>query len=132
MKATFRRVAEITSAALAASALTLPVAQPAHAATPTEKLFVIEDLDGDHFAGLYSRPTPSGGRTAVLNDNGRRHVYNLSSSADGSRITYVQINYSTTTGRATTQEIVVRDASTRGVRVLDTEPYSGRFFLGSP
>jgi hypothetical protein len=132
MKAMFRRLAAVTSAVLAASALTLPVAQPAQAAAPTEKAFVVESVDGDFWTGLYTRPVPSGGRTAVVADPGLHHIYSISSSRDGSRVIYGQINYSRSTGEAVNRQIIVRDVSTRVVRVLDTLPYDPEWSIGNP
>jgi hypothetical protein len=132
MTVTLRRAAGTAVLALAASALTLPLAAPASAAVPTEKAFIVADRNADGYWGLFTEPTPTGSLTVVTDDLPPHHIYNVSASSDGSRVIYVQINFSTTTGAPTTQQVLVRDMSRQLVRVLETRPVDFRSFLAVP
>lgn len=133
MSFSLRKVAGTAALAVAASALTLPFAAPAHAATPVEKAFVIADNDGDDYFGLYTQATPTGTLTPVVSESLPVDVHEISSSRDSSRVIYIQDNYSTTTGAPVNQQVIVRDVnSARVVRVLATQSYDFIHYLGVP
>lgn len=104
---------------LAATGLSVPLALDAQAATPVEKLFVTGDLRQTHdgLAGLYTEVAPSSAPTAVVAESSRVHVRDVSSSADGTRVIYVQDTLSSTGARLSSQ-ILLRDVSSRLVRVM--------------
>src|SRR5689334_1179559 len=132
MRYSLRAFASAAGLALVATALTVPLAAPAQAAVPSEKLFVVADRNGDGFGGLFTEPTPTGPLTVVVDDVFPHHVKDVSASADGSRVIYIQLDYSTTTGAPTSQEVIVRDVSRRIVRVLETRAVDFHTWLGTP
>jgi hypothetical protein len=124
------KAAGVVALACAASALSLPLAAPARAVTaPVEKMFLAADTDTDTFAGLSTRLTPTSTPTTVVPDSGFLHIRDLASSEDGSRVIYVQENYSPVTDNAVSMQLVVRDVSTRVVRVLMTQPWDETHFI---
>jgi hypothetical protein len=125
------RAAGVVALTCAASALALPLAAPAHAVTGTERAFVVADTDGDGTHGLYTRAPGGGALTDVVPDTLPVDIYNLSSSADGSRVIYVQINLSSS-GAPVSQQVTVRDVSTKQVQVLDKRAWDDINFLGVP
>jgi hypothetical protein len=135
MSLSLRKVAATASLAVAATALTLPVAAPANAVAATEKAFVSADLDHDDFYGLYKVSTPYAqplAANAVVSESLPVDISQVSTSRDGSRVIYVQDNYSPTTGDPVSQQIVVRDISGSFVRVLATQKYDFVHFFSTP
>jgi hypothetical protein len=127
------RVAGAAALACAASALSLPLARPAQAVTaPVEKAFVVADVNHDGFYSLYTRTPGSSALTAVVGEDVPVDIHNLSSSADGSRVIYVQDNYSEVTGDPVSTAVVVRDVSGRVVKVLDKRAWDDANYLGAP
>jgi len=127
MTFTLRRVAGTAVLALAASALTLPLAEPAHAAAPVDRMWKVADPDGDKLFGLYS--SDAGGAWALVEGSTKTHIRSLSSSADGTRIVYVRDSVGATDVR---EDVVVRDTDKRIVRVLDTRSANKGSDLYSP
>ncbi|HUR50962.1 MAG TPA: hypothetical protein VMZ11_02445 [Mycobacteriales bacterium] len=120
--------------ALSVSVVALPAAAPAYAAAPVEKAFVIADTDvpPDSFSGLYSQPTPTGALHPEVSEALPLDIHDLTSSADGTRVAYVQDNYSTTTGAPVSSQVVVKDVSGRFVRIVEQRTWDDIHFLGAP
>lgn len=125
MHHTFRRRAAVTAAAVLAGLTVVPLtATPALAVVaPVERAFFTADTDGDGFSGLYWKTTPNGTPQKVFEDAGH-DAYSLSSSQDGTRIAYVQDTF-TSAGAPVREQVVVRDVSTRLVRVVSDRPFDG-------
>lgn len=122
-----RRTALTISLAVTASTLSLPLLAGTATAVsaPVEKSFVVVDTNGDGASGLYSEPTPATGvLTPVVADSadGSTDVTDIAASADGSRLVYVLDTYTDTASR---EKIVVRDVSTRVVRVVEDLDLNG-------
>ena len=116
--------------ALAASTLPLVVAQPAHAAAPVEKAFVLADTNGDGRAGVYLRTMPpSGVGTAIVPENASTYVFHLSTSRDGTRAIFRVDSYEASAWR---QKIEVADVGGQIVRVLENIAYDGTNYLHVP
>ena len=119
MSFTLRRFAGTAALAVTASALTLPLAAPAHATTPTETQFFISDkvadANGDY--GLYRRATPTGAATLLVGDTATTDVTELTGSHDGSRFIEVENTYNSS-GDPVRTRVVVYDVGGRRVTVL--------------
>lgn len=128
MRMSSRRTAVATVATVVAGLSLVPLtATPASAAVgPVEKAFVIADTDGDGFYGLHARTTPNGTLTKVF-ELDTLDVSDLTSSADGSRIAYIQDTYNSL-GDQVREQVVVRDVSSRQVRVVEDIPASDTTF----
>lgn len=121
MRNSLRRTAVATAATVLSGLSFVPLAaSPAHAATPTEVQFLAADLDGsqDGFTGLYRRATPSGTRTAVINESPYIDVTDLTASRDGSRFAFVLNSYNTSF-TLVSQKLMVADVSGRLVRTVE-------------
>jgi hypothetical protein len=127
-----RRSALPVSLVIVASALSIPLAaSPALAAAPVEKAFVVADIDGDGQSGLYLQAMSDGSRTTVVADdtiNFTVDVSDVSTSADGSRVAYVQDSYDAVTSAPLREKVIVRDVSTRIVRVVSDISMNGSAF----
>jgi len=131
MRTTLRRLAVTTAAAVAATGIAVPLsAAPAAAAAPVERLWSLVDTDDDGGYGLYYTDLPGGTRTKV-EESVLTDLSHLSASGDGSRITYVRFVYDSQ-GNPVRSEVVVRDASARAVRVLETLPFSSDKYAANP
>jgi hypothetical protein len=130
MSFTLRKVAGTAVLAVAASALTLPLAAPARAVAPVERVWTVVDTDGDDSYGLYYADG-AGGTQVKVEESALSDVSHISSSADGSRIIYIRTTYVPSTS-SVKQEVVVRDTSTRAVRVLETRLISSGTYPDVP
>jgi hypothetical protein len=131
MSITLRSVAAAAVATLAASALAVPLtATPAAAVQPVDRVWSLLDGDADGGYGLYYSAGPGAAQTKV-EESELSSLDSLSASADGSRVAYVRYTYVPALDDVK-QEIVVRDMSTRVVRVLDAAYESDLLFLDLP
>jgi hypothetical protein len=124
MRRTPRITAALFSASLAIAALAVPLATPAAADTPVERVWTLADSDDDGTYGLWYVDVPGTTRVRV-DETPVADLSDLSSSSDGTRIVYVRFT-------ETRQQVVVRDMSTRVVRVVADVPSSANSFLGDP
>lgn len=118
------KVAGTAVLAVAATALTLPLAPAALANGPLERVWTLADTDADS-NGTYglSRDDVPGGTPTVVDESTTASLADLSSSRDGSRLVYVR----ETSSRS---QVVVRDIGGRVVRVVaDAASSTGTFFL---
>jgi len=113
----------VTAAAITAcSTLAVPLAGPAEASVPTERVWTVRDTDGDDTRGLYYSDG-AGGTQVKVEESSTVDLYGLSASGDGSRIVYLRFTYLPATNDVR-QEVVVRDTSTQQVRVPHSSLYS--------
>lgn len=119
MSFTLRRVAGSVALTVAASALTLPFAAPASAITAGERVWTVLDSDGDDAYGLF-HSDGAGATLTKVEESATTSIASLSASADGTRVIYLRYTFLPAT-EDVKQEVVVRDTSTRQVRVLETK-----------
>ena len=124
MSFTLRRVARVAVLATAASTLSLPLAAPADAIAFTERVWTLADSNDDGSYGLAYVDVPGTTRVPV-EESASTDLSDLSASADGTRLVYVRYT-------AFKQQIVVRDMSTRQVRVVADKSLSDSLFVTTP
>ncbi|MGZ6804178.1 MAG: hypothetical protein ACXVGH_04635 [Mycobacteriales bacterium] len=115
----------VAVAAAAVSTVLVPLTTSPAAAAPvsTERAFYVSDEvnDGNGNYGLYERPTAGGPATLVAGDSDGLDIGEVATSADGSRVIDVQTTYGAD-GNPSREQVVVRDAGSRVVRVLEDIP----------
>lgn len=127
MRSTLRRLAVTSAAALVAAGIAVPLtAQPASAVAATERFWTLSAQAAGGVSGLYYADGATATPIAV-EVSSAKHLQGLSASRDGSRIIYVRFDFER--GK---QEVVVRDTSLRSVRVLESLPLDGPYYLASP
>jgi hypothetical protein len=127
-----RRIGTLAATAITAATLVLPLA-PTTAladASLTEVSVFIADNDGDGFAGLYKRTSPSATPVTLVGESATTDVSDARTSADGSRIVTVESSYPDVGDGH--ERIVVRDISGRLVRVVEDIPSTASDFTFFP
>ncbi|MDP9183031.1 MAG: hypothetical protein M3P04_09690, partial [Actinomycetota bacterium] len=125
MSFTLRRVGGTAVLAVAASALTLPLAPMASAAPiPVERVWTLADSDGNGTYGLYADNVPGGPPTKV-DETATASFSDLAASRDGSRLVYVRDTDSR-------EQIVVRDIGGQIVRTIVDLPITGSTVVFEP
>ncbi|HUR13631.1 MAG TPA: fibronectin type III domain-containing protein [Mycobacteriales bacterium] len=130
MTSTLPRIAGTAVLALIATALTLPLAPAATAVTPVDRVWTVSYVQADDSYGLFYADG-AGGTPTKVDGSANSSVSHIASAADGSRVIYLRLTYVPSVDDVK-QEIVVRDTSTRQVRVLDSRLYSTDVFLDVP
>ena len=110
MSFTLRNLAGTAVLAVAASALTLPLAPAASAVGPVERVWTLGDSDADGSYGLWFRDVP-GGTLEEQDESTVGSFSELGASSDGSRLAYVR-------DTETRSQVVVRDISGNVVRTV--------------
>lgn len=122
MRIRLNRTSALAAATLVASMIAVPLAAgPAQAVAPVERVWTIASSDGGSY-GLSYFDLPATTPT-VVNPADTADLDSVSASADGTRLVYSRRT-------ATRQQIVVRDMSTRVVRVVEDLPDDDTTYIG--
>lgn len=131
-----RRRTALLASTVVAAVLAVPFATPAAAvaAAAADISVFVADTDNDGYFGLFERTTPAGPTTTLVPDSGTSHVTDLATSADGTRMTYVQTTFSGN-GAPLRDKVVVRDINDttgRTARAVQDLSATGSTFTVAP